>query len=112
MALASISNNSGIAPLHRVIPRELVAGPDAAAATLALRHAAARARQVHVEVHAVDAGRRVVLEPQVDVLADAEAERAVLAEVLLAELVLQDLPQLRSLWDGIRHENTQEAKKW
>ena len=80
-----------------------MAGADAAAATLALRHAAARARQGHVEVHAVDAGRRVVLQPEVDVLADAEAERAVLAEVLLAELVLQDLLQL---WDGIRHENT------
>ena len=80
-----------------------MAGADAAAATLALRHAAARARQVHVEVHAVDAGRRVVLQPEVDVLADAEAERAVLAEVLLAELVLQDLLQL---WDAIPHENT------
>ena len=71
-----------------------MAGAHAAAATLALRHAAARARQVDVEVHAVDAGRRVVLQPQVDVLADAEAERAVLAEVLLAELVLQDLLEL------------------
>jgi hypothetical protein len=40
-----------------------------------------------VEVHAVDADRRVVLDAQVDVLGDTETEVAGLGEVALAELV-------------------------
>ena len=44
-----------------------------------------------VEVHAVNADRRVVLDAQVDVLGDTETEVAGLGEVALAELVLLDL---------------------
>lgn len=43
------------------------------------------------EVHAVDTDRRVILDAQIDVFADAEAEVASLGEVALAELVLLDL---------------------
>lgn len=44
-----------------------------------------------VEVHAVDTDRRVVLDTQIDVLRDTEAEVAGLAEVALPQLVLLDL---------------------
>merc|ERR1719326_1718347 len=61
---------------------------------LPLRDPRTGPREVHVEVHAVDARARIVLEPEVDVLADAEAEAALLAEVLFAELVLLHLQAL------------------
>merc|ERR1712113_682102 len=48
-------------------------------------------RHDDVEVHAVNADRRVVLDAQVDVLGDTETEVAGLGEVALAELVLLDL---------------------
>ena len=44
-----------------------------------------------VEVHTVDTDTRVVLETEIDVLADTETEVASLGEVALAELVLLDL---------------------
>jgi len=44
-----------------------------------------------VEVHAIDTDRRVVLDAQVDVLRDTEAEVAGLGEVALPQLVLLDL---------------------
>ena len=44
-----------------------------------------------VEVHSVDTNTRVVLDAQVNVFADTEAEVAGLGEVALAELVLLDL---------------------
>ena len=45
-------------------------------ADLALEHTVARALEHDVEVHTVDAGRRVVLDAEIDVLLDAEAEVA------------------------------------
>lgn len=44
-----------------------------------------------IEVHAVDTDTRVVLDSQVDVLADAEAKVASLREVALAQFVFLDL---------------------
>lgn len=44
-----------------------------------------------VEVHAVDTNRRVVLDAEIDVLRDTEAEVAGLGEVALPQLVLLDL---------------------
>jgi hypothetical protein len=44
-----------------------------------------------VEVHAVDADGRVVLDTQIDVFADTEAEVARLGEVALPQLVFLDL---------------------
>merc|ERR1719161_2398651 len=71
---------------------------NAGALLLALRNPAARAREVDVEVHTVDTSRRVVLEPEVNVLRDTEAERAALAEVLLLQFVLEHLePTLEDL---------------
>ena len=50
--------------------------------------AAARSRQVNVEVHAVNACAGIVFDSQVDVLGYSEAEAAILCEVCLTELVL------------------------
>jgi len=58
------------------------------------RHCSATRRHnshAAVEVHAVDTDTRVVLDTQVDVLRDAEAEVAGLREVALPQLVLLDL---------------------
>jgi hypothetical protein len=44
-----------------------------------------------VEVHSIDTDTRVVLDTQVDVLADTEAEVAGLGEVALPQLVFLDL---------------------
>ena len=51
----------------------------------------ARHSHAAVEVHSVDTDGGVVLDTQVNVLADTEAEVAGLGEVALAELVLLDL---------------------
>jgi len=50
-----------------------------------------RTGHADVKVHAVNTDRRVVLDSQVDVLADTETEVASLGEVALAELVFLDL---------------------
>ncbi len=78
-------------PLDRLVAVDAVARADVALAAAAAGDALAGAGHAAVEVHAVDADRRVVLDAEVDVLADAEAEVARLAEVALAQLVLLDL---------------------
>ena len=55
-----------------------------------------------VEVHAVDTDSGVVLDAQVDVLADAEPEVARLTEVALAKLVLLDLEAALEDFLGLR----------
>lgn len=47
----------------------------------------------HVEVQSVDADAGVVLDSQVDVLLDAEAEVSSVGEVVLPQLVLTHLEQ-------------------
>jgi len=55
-----------------------------------------------VEVHSVDTNRRVVLDTEIDVFADTEAEVASLREVALSEFVFLDLQStlqdFLSLW--------------
>ena len=64
---------------------------DAAHLTLLVPDIVALPAQDDVEVHAVDTDGGVVLDSQIDVLLDAEAEVAVLAEVVATQLVLADL---------------------
>jgi hypothetical protein len=68
-----------------------VAGTDAALCSAAAGDALTRSGHAAVEVHAVNTDRGVVLDTEIDVLADTEAEVAGLGEVALAELVLLDL---------------------
>ena len=71
---------------------------DANTASLApaVSHVHASAAEHHIEVHAVDANGGVVLDAQVNVLLDAKAKVAILAEVLSAEFVLADLKHINS----------------
>ena len=64
---------------------------DGALHAAAASDALTRAGHAAVEVHAVDTNGGVVLDAQVDVLADTETEVASLGEVALAQLVLLDL---------------------
>ena len=66
-------------------------GADTALGATAAGDALTGAGHAAVEVHAVDTNRGVVLDAEIDVLADTEAEVAGLAEVALAQLVLLDL---------------------
>merc|ERR1719230_623570 len=84
----------GLEPLHAILLLQPVLEADLALPELPVLDAAPRPREVHVEVHAVDARAGVVLDAEVDVLSDAEAEAAVLGEVLLPELVLLHLEAL------------------
>jgi hypothetical protein len=78
-------------PPDGVLAGDAVAGADPALAAAAAGNTGAGALHAAVEVHAVDTNARVVLDAEIDVLADAEAEVAGLAEVAAAELVLLDL---------------------
>merc|ERR1719191_1289844 len=85
-------------PLHPILLLQQVAGGNPALPDAALRNATARAGEEDEEVHTVDARAGVVLEPEVDVLRDSEAEAALVREVPLAELVLLHLqPPLKNL---------------
>merc|ERR1740138_242188 len=81
-------------PLHPILLLQPVLKADLALPELAVLDAVPGPREVHVEVHAVDAGAGIVLDAEVDVLGDAEAEAAVLREVALPELVLLHLEAL------------------
>jgi len=89
--LADDGVEARLEPLDGVVAVDAVAGTDAALAVAAAADALTGAGHAAVEVHAVDTNTGVVLDAEIDVLADAEAEVAGLREVALAELVLLDL---------------------
>lgn len=68
-----------------------MAGADAGLCAAAACDALTGTGHAAVEVHAVNTNRGVVLDTEIDVLANAEAEVASLREVALAELILLDL---------------------
>lgn len=78
-------------PPDGVLTGDAVAGTDPGLSAAAAGNARTGALHAAVEVHTVDTNTRVVLDAEVDVLADTEAEVARLAEVALAEFVLLDL---------------------
>lgn len=94
-------------PPDSVVAVDAVTGTDTALAAAATADALTRARHAAVEVHTVNADGGVVLDAKIDVLADAEAEVARLAEVALAQLVLLHLePALQNLFGlGPAHSN-------
>ena len=63
-------------PLDSVFLGDQVATADFSLGMFALLHTTARTGEHDVEVHAVDAGGRVELHAEIDVLLDAEAEVA------------------------------------
>lgn len=66
----------GLEPLHCVILGEAVGEANAVALVLPARHTETRAAQHHVEIHTVNTGGGIVLDAQVNVLLNAEAEVA------------------------------------
>merc|ERR1719436_727055 len=81
-------------PLHALLLLQPVAETNLAAFQFPVLHSQPGACQVHIEIHAVDAGGRIVLDAKIDVLRDAKAERAVACKVDLTKLVLFDLEPL------------------
>jgi hypothetical protein len=93
----------GVYILDGLITLDLVGRSNLALGAATLGNTLTGTGHAGVEVHAVDTNRRIVLDTQIDVFADTEAEVASLREVALAELILlylqstlQDLLSLRS----------------
>ena len=78
-------------PLHGLLASHLVRVAKSASLGLSLRHATTGASQLHVEIHTEDTGVGVVLDTEINVLLNTEAEVAGVGEVLLHELVLLHL---------------------
>ena len=85
------SLESLLVPFDDLILADLVGSTDGGSCTATLGDALTAAAHADIEVHAVDTDSGVVLDAEIDVLADAEAEVAGLGEVALAELVFLDL---------------------
>jgi hypothetical protein len=81
----------GLVPLDGLVLGHLVVEPHPAPGALPAGDAPAGPLEHDVKVHAVNAGGRVVLEPEVNVLRDAKAKVARLGKVAPAQLVLLDL---------------------
>ena len=84
----------GLEPVDGVVLGETVVGTDAANGALSAGNAVPGTAEDNEKVHAVDADGGIVLDAQVDVFLDAEAEVAGGRKVLLLELVLLDLEAL------------------
>lgn len=82
---------AGLEPADSLVTLDAVGRADGRLHAAAAGDALTRAGHAAVEVHAVDTDGGVVLDTEIDVLGDTEAEVASLGEVALAELVLLDL---------------------
>ena len=101
LTVLNILNNGGsvvdgsivflLEPFHSVIFSDFVLGSDSALASSAETDSASGSLEHHVEVHAEDTGEGVVLDSQVDVLLNAEAETPTVGEVHFLEFSVLDL---------------------
>lgn len=78
-------------PLDSLLALDAVAGANSALHAAAASDTLTGAGHATVKIHTIDTDGRVVLDAEIDVLADTEAEVASLGEVALAQLVLLDL---------------------
>jgi hypothetical protein len=78
-------------PFDSLVAVDAVASADSALAAAPAADTLTRAGHAAVEIHTIDTNRGIVFDTKIDVLVDAEAEVASLAEVALPELVLLDL---------------------
>ena len=81
-------------PFDRLLLVHPVRSPNSSMSATALGDASAGTAKHHVEVHPVNADRRVVLDAQINVLLDAKTEVAGVREVFAIELVFFDLMNL------------------
>ena len=108
----------GLEPVHGILLGHAVLHADSSGSDLSLGDAVAGADEDDIEVHAEDTGGGVVLEAEIDVLGDAEAEAAGVGEVLLLQLVLldlegavEDLVGLEAT-DLFKREKSDESTNW
>ena len=78
-------------PADGLLAGDAVAGTDPALAAAALGDALTGAGHAAVEVNAVDTDAGIVLDAEIDVFGDTEAEVASLGEVAAAKLIFLDL---------------------
>ena len=90
-ALSDNTLESRLEPLHCVILPDLVSSSNRLIGSSSPPYSRTGSCHAAVEVHTVDTNRGVVLDAQIDVLRDAEAEVASVGEVLLAQFVFLDL---------------------
>ena len=81
----------GLEPFHRLLLDQAVREPNSSDLLSPVSDIHASPAQDDVEVHTVDADGWIVLDAQVDVLLDAEAEVTVVGEVFPSQLVLANL---------------------
>ena len=78
-------------PLDSIVLGDSVLGADSSWSDLSLGDSVSWADEDDVEVHAEDTGGRIVLQTQVDVFSDTEAEASGVGEVLLLQFELLHL---------------------
>lgn len=78
-------------PFHGFVSCNAMFSANTRRASTAFAHAESGTAQHDVEIHAVDTDGRIVFQAQVDVLLNSEPEVAVIAEVVLTQLVFLDL---------------------
>lgn len=86
---------------YRLLLGDLVASTNSGLRASTPGNTLAWAGHAAVEVHAVDTDAWIVLDAQIDVLRNTEAEVASLGEVALAQLVLLDLEATLENLDGL-----------
>lgn len=88
--------------LDSLITLDLVGSTNTSLASATLGNTLTRTGHAAVEIHSVNTNRRVVLDTEIDVFADAETEVASLREVALAKLIFLNLQStlqdFLSLW--------------
>jgi len=75
-------------PVDRVLLGYAVGIPNTAVSTAATRHAVSRPAKNNVEIHAINASVGIILNPEIDVLLNAEAEVTRAREVATAQFKL------------------------
>ena len=85
----------GLEPLHGVVLDQPVGESNGSGAPLLLEHILSGPAQHDVEVHTVDTDVGVVLDAQVDMLGNTEAEVALVGEVLAPQLELLNLKKCK-----------------
>ena len=81
----------GLEPFHGIVLGESVGESQAAGLVLLVAHVHAGTAEDDIEVHTVNTDGGIVLDSQVDMLLDTEAEVTVQTEVFTAQLVFTDL---------------------
>merc|ERR1719326_2112982 len=78
-------------PFHGILPEHTMGRTNAPPLDLLLGYAECSSLQHDVEIHAINAGGRVILQAKIDVLVHTKAKVSIFGEVLCTDLVVCDL---------------------